>query len=88
MAEAFNPEQKLENIKMEVIRTFDELYRYLSERKHDLLTRLEMIKDGYVKNMELERAIEQMRISKDQLMATMTSSLIGGPLDVFKQTIS
>ena len=87
MAEAFNPEQKLENFKMEIIRTFDELYRYLSERKHDLLTRLEMIKDGYVKNMELERAIEQMRISKDQLMATMTSNLIGGPLDAFKQTL-
>ena len=87
MAEAFNPERKLETIKMEVIRTFDELYQYLSERRNAFLTRLEKIKDGYVKNVELERAIEQMRISKDQLIATMTSNLIGGPLDTFRQTL-
>ena len=30
MAQAFNPEQKLENIKVEVIRAFDELYQSLS----------------------------------------------------------
>ena len=87
MAEAFNPERKLETIKIEVIRTFDELYQYLSERRNALLTRLDKIKDGYVKNVELERAIEQMRISKDHLVATMTSNLIGGPLDTFKETL-
>ena len=87
MAQAFNPEQKLENIKMEVIRAFDELYQYLSERRNVLLTRLDKIKDDYVRNLELERAIGQMRISKDQLIATMTSNLIGGPLDTVKETL-
>ena len=87
MAQAFNPEQKLENIKMEVIRAFDELYQYLSERRNVLLTRLDKIKDDYVRNLELERAIGQMRITKDQMIATMTSNLIGGPLDTFKETL-
>ena len=87
MAQTFNPEQKLENIKMEVIRAFDELYQYLSERRNVLLTRLDKIKDKYVRNLELESAIGQMRISKDQLIATMTSNLIGGPLDTFKETL-
>ena len=63
MAEAFNPEQKLENIKMEVIQTFELLYQYLVERRNYLLTRLDLIKDNYVKNLELERAIEQMKIT-------------------------
>ena len=87
MAEAFNPEQKLENIKMEVIQTFEVLYHYLVERRNYLLTRLDQIKDNYVKNLELERAIEQMSLSKNQLIATMTSNLIGDPLHVVNQTL-
>ena len=87
MAEAFNPEKKLENIKMEVIQTFEVLYQYLVERRNHLLTRLDKIKDNYVKNLELERAIEQMRLSKNQLIATMTSNLIGDPLHALNQTL-
>ena len=87
MAEAFNPEQKLENIKIEVIQTFEVLYQYLVERRNYLLTRLDQIKDNYVKNLELERAIEQMRLSKNQLIATMTSNLIGDPLYAVNQTL-
>ena len=87
MAETFNPEQKLENIKMEVIQTFEVLYQYLVERRHYLLTRLDLIKDNYVKNLELERAIEQMRLTKDHIIATMTSNLIGDPLHAFNQTL-
>ena len=87
MAEAFNPEQKLENIKTEVIQTFEVLYQYLVERRNYLLTRLDQIKDNYVKNFELERAIEQMRLTKDQIIATMTSNLIGDPLYALNQTL-
>ena len=87
MAEAFNPEQKLENIKTEVIQTFEVLYQFLVERRNYLLTRLDQIKDNYVKNLELERAIEQMRLTKNQLIATMTSNLIGDPLNAFNQTL-
>ena len=84
MAEAFNPVQKLENFKMEVIQAFDELYQYLSERRNVLLSRLDMMRADFVKNLELERAIEQMKISKDQLIATMTSNLIGSSLNAHK----
>ena len=87
MAEAFNPEQKLENIKMEIIQTFEVLYQYLVECRHYLLTRLDQIKDNYVKNLELERAIKQMKLTKDQIIATMTSNLIGDPLNAFNQTL-
>ena len=87
MAEAFNPEQKLENIKIEVIQTFEVLYRYLVERRNYLLTRLDLIKDNYVKNLELERAIEQMKITKNHMIATMTSNLIGDPLYAVNQTL-
>ena len=81
---AFNPVQKLENFKMEVIQAFDELYQYLSERRNVLLSRLDMMRADFVKNLELERAIEQMKISKDQLIATMTSNLIGSSLNAHK----
>ena len=87
MAEAFNPEQKLENIKTEVIQTFEVLYQYLVERRNYLLTRLDLIKDNYVKNLELERAIEQMKITKNHMITTMTSNLIGDPLYAVKQTL-
>ena len=87
MAEAFNPEQKLENIKIEVIQTFEVLYRYLVERRNYLLTRLDQIKDNYVKNLELERAIEQMKITKNHMITTMTSNLIGDPLYAVNQTL-
>ena len=87
MAEAFNPEQKLENIKTEVIQTFEVLYQYLVERRHYLLTRLDQLKGNYVKNLELERAIEQMRLTKNHMIATMTSNLIGDPLYAFNQTL-
>ena len=87
MAEAFNPEQKLENIKTEVIQTFEVLYQYLVERRNYLLTRLDLIKDNYVKNLELERAIEQMKITKNHMITTMTSNLIGDPLYAVNQTL-
>ncbi|KAI6648899.1 T9SS C-terminal target domain-containing protein [Oopsacas minuta] len=87
MAAVFNVDQKLEDLKMEIIRTFDELYQYLSDRRDSLLSRLANMKEGYDKNVELEEAIKQLRISKDQILATMTSNLVGGALDTVKQTL-
>ncbi|KAI6648900.1 Tripartite motif-containing protein [Oopsacas minuta] len=88
MAAVFNVGQKLEDLKMEIIRTFDELYQYLSDRRDSLLSRLAKMKEGHDgKNVELEAAIKQLRISKDQILATMTSNLVGGLLDTVKQTL-
>ncbi|KAI6649867.1 PEP-CTERM sorting domain-containing protein [Oopsacas minuta] len=87
MAAVFNVDQKLEALKMEIIRTFDELYQYLSNRRNSLLSRLAKMKEGHDKNVELEEAINQLRISKNQILATMTSNLVGGLLDTMKQTL-
>ncbi|KAI6649907.1 PEP-CTERM domain protein [Oopsacas minuta] len=87
MAAVFNVDQKLEALKMEIIRTFDELYQYLSDHRNSLLSRLAKMKEGHDKNVELEEAINQLRISKDQILATMTSNLVGGSLDIVKQTL-
>ncbi|KAI6648894.1 RING finger protein nhl-1 [Oopsacas minuta] len=87
MAAVFNVDQKLEDLKTEILRTFDELYQYLSDRRDSLLSRLANMKEGYDKNVELEEAIKQLRISKDQILATMTSNLVGGSLDTVKQTL-
>ncbi|KAI6661347.1 Ring finger protein nhl-1 [Oopsacas minuta] len=87
MAAVFNVDQKLEALKMEIIRTFDELYQYLSDRRNSLLSRLAKMKEGHDKNVELEEAIKQLRICKDQNLTTMTSNLVGGLLDIMKQTL-
>ncbi|KAI6649913.1 NHL repeat containing protein [Oopsacas minuta] len=87
MAAVFNVDQKLEALKMEIIRTFDELYQYLSDHRNSLLSRLAKMKEGHDKNVELDEAIEQLRICKDQNLATLTSNLVGGSLDIMKQTL-
>ncbi|KAI6648886.1 RING finger protein nhl-1 isoform X3 [Oopsacas minuta] len=87
MAAVFNVDLKLEDLKTEIFRTFDELYQYLSDRRDSLLSRLANMKEGHDKNVELEEAIKQLRISKDQILATMTSNLVGGLLDTVKQTL-
>ncbi|KAI6657865.1 Serine/threonine-protein kinase PknD [Oopsacas minuta] len=87
MAAVFNVDQKLEALKMEIIRTFDELYQYLSDHRNSLLSRLAKMKEGHDKNVELEEAIKQLRICKDQNLTTMTSNLVGGLLDIMKQTL-
>ena len=85
--EVFSVDAKLEALKLEILRTFDELSRNLVAHRDSLLSRLARIKDGHDRNVELEEAINQLRISKDNFLATMTSNLVGASLDAIKERL-
>ena len=85
--EVFNVDAKLEALKLEILRTFDELCRNLVAHRDSLLSRLARIKEGHDRNVELEEAINQLRISKDNFLATMTSNLVGASLDAIKERL-
>ena len=76
MATILTSDEKLEKLKIEILRTFEELSNYLSIHKQKLLTRLIRFKEGYDKNTELNAAIEQVRILKDTGMKVMKSNLL------------
>ena len=76
MATVLTSDEKLEKLKIEILRTFEELSNYLSIHKQKLLSRLIRIKEGYDKNTELNAAIEQLRIMKDTAMKVMKSNLL------------
>ena len=84
MATVLNSDEKLEKLKIEILRTFEELSNYLSIHKQKLLSRLIRIKEGYDKNTELNAAIEQLKIMKDTAMKVLKSNLLesmGGDFD-------
>ena len=85
--EVFNVDAKLEALKLEIIRTFDELCRNLVAHRDNLLSRLARIKEGHDRNVELEEAINQLRITKDNMLTTMTSNLVGASLDIMKESL-
>ena len=85
--EVFNVDAKLEALKLEILQTFDELCRNLVAHRDNLLSRLARIKEGHDRNVELEEAINQLRISKDNFIATMTSNLVGAFLDAIKERL-
>ena len=85
--EVFNVDAKLEALKLEIIRTFDEMCRNLVAHRDNLLSRLARIKEGHDGNVELEEAINQLRISKDNFLATMTSNLVGASVDAIKERL-
>ena len=76
MATILTSDEKLEKLKIEILRTFEELSNYLSIHKQKLLSRLIRIKEGNDKNTELNAAIEQLRIMKDTGMKVMKSNLL------------
>ena len=76
MATVLNSDEKLEKLKIEILRTFEELSNYLSIHKQKLLSRLIRIKEGYDKNTELNAAIEQLRSVRDTAMKVMKSNLL------------
>ena len=76
---------KLEALKLEILRTFDELYKCLSEHKDNLLSRLARMKEGHDMNVALEQAIEQLRVSKETVVSLMTSNLLGEELVSLKK---
>ena len=78
MAEAvleFNPDNKLEDLKKEVILVFEELYRYLADRRIVLLTRLDKIREAYGRNNELIQAIDELKIAKASVKSNLLASM-------------
>ena len=76
MATVLTSDEKLEKLKIEILKTFEDLSYYLSIHKQKLLSRLIRIKEGYDKNTELNAAIEQLRIMKNTGMKVMKSNLL------------
>ena len=85
--EVFDVDAKLEALKLEILQTFDELCRNLVAHRDNLLSRLARIKEGHDRNVELEEAINQLRITKDNMLATMSSNLVGASLDAIKERL-
>ena len=83
----FNIDAKLEALKLEILRTFDELYKSLVERRDNLLSRLDRIKKGHDRNVELEEAISQLKITINTIQGTMVSNLVGQSLDAIKEKL-
>eukprot|EP00800_Vazella_pourtalesii_P019686 TRINITY_DN678_c0_g1_i12.p1 TRINITY_DN678_c0_g1~~TRINITY_DN678_c0_g1_i12.p1 ORF type:complete len:388 (+),score=63.14 TRINITY_DN678_c0_g1_i12:52-1215(+) len=77
MAMDFTSDKKLEELKIEILTTFEELSNYLSVHKQKLLSRLIRIKEGYDKNIEINDAIEQLKIAKENFLKEMKSNLLG-----------
>ena len=76
MATVVTSDEKLEQLKIEILETFEELSNYLSVHKQKLLSRLIRIKEGYDKNTEIDSAIEQLRIVRDTALKVMKSNLL------------
>ena len=68
MATNLTSDERLENLKIEILTKFEELSKYLSVHKQKLLSRLIRIKEGYDKNIELNAAIEQLRSVKENAL--------------------
>ena len=85
--EVFDVDAKLEALKLEILRTFDELCRNLVAHRDNLLSRLARIKEGHDRNVELEEAINQLRITKDTIQGTIISNLVGVSLDAIKERL-
>ena len=87
MATSRDPfDAKLQALKLEIERTFDELDFLLSQKRRNLLGRLAIMKEGRDRNVELEAAMEQLRIVRDTALNVMTSNVLGGELDSVRET--
>ena len=85
--EVFDIDVKLEGLKFEIIRTFEDLHRSLVERRDNLLSRLARIKQGHDRNVTLEEAINELKLTRDNMVGTMRSNLVGEALDKMKATL-
>ena len=85
--EVFDVDAKLEALKLEILYTFNELYRSLVEHRDNLLSRLARMKEGHDRNVELEEAINQLRITKNTIQTTMISNLVGESLETMKEKL-
>ena len=85
--DVLNVDAKLEALKLEIERTFDELDLFLAEKRRNLLGRLARMKEGHDRNVELDAAMEQLRIVRDTAVNVMTSNILGGKLTTIREGI-
>ena len=79
--------QVIEALKLKLERTFDELDLFLAEKRRNLLGRLARMKEGHDRNVELDVAIEQLKIVRDIAANVMTSNILGGRLTTIREGI-
>ena len=76
---------KLEALKLEIERTFDELDLFLAEKRRNLLGRLAKMKEGHDRNAELDAAMEQLKIVRDTALNVMTSNILSGEIEPMRE---
>ena len=76
-----NFERKMEELQNEIHETFDKLFQALEKRKQDLLSQLSAVQTAHNKNIELEEAVKQLRIVRDNAVNAMTSNLLKENID-------
>ena len=69
-------DEKVERLKMEILRTFEDLSKYLLAKKEKLLTRLSEMKEVFDKNSEIDTAIKQLRKAREDGFNVMKSNLL------------
>ena len=69
----------------EILQTFRELFQTLEAGKQNLLSRLSSLKSAHDKNRQLDEAIKQLRIPRDNAVNVMTSNILGEDLDPIKE---
>ena len=78
-------DRKFQDLEREIFLTFEELFQALETRKQDLLSRLSAVKSVHDNNIQLDEAIKQLRIARDNAVSVMTSNLLGEDLDPIKE---
>ena len=79
-------DRKFQALEREIFQTFEELFQALETRKQDLLSRLSVMKSAHDNNIQLDEAIKQLRIARDNAVSVMTSNLLGEDLDPIKES--
>ena len=79
-------DRKFQDLEKEIFQTFQELFQALETRKQDLLSRLSTLKSAHDNNIQLDEAIKQLRIVRDNAVSVMTSNLLGEDLDPIKES--
>ena len=78
-------DRKFQDLEREIFQTFEELFQALETRKQDLISRLSAMKSAHDDNIQLDEAIKQLRIVRDNAVSVMTSNLLGEDLDPIKE---
>ena len=71
-----NIEERVESIRMEILRTFEELSIYLLAHKEKLLSRLSEMKKEFDRTVELNTAARQLITVRDNALIVMRSNLL------------